>query len=167
MWIGVMSAMISCADIKDVTSELTGDCMVDPVVIEVGQGELEFSMLSDGDEVMIVHGPQGGWHITGSIRVTGIGQIGRVNFRIQDMESGVYVTDYWYNVAMVMEDDCTGTFVNMTGFVNVAELEGEGSIPPDFLAGGSLKITMGADDFDDRSGSSSVVVVGLRDPQDM
>ena len=118
--------------------------------------------------VVVVHGPQGGWHITGAVRATGIGQIARIRYTIEHIESGVFVTDYDYNVAMVMEDDCVGTFTNMIGFITVSEMEGgDALLPPDLLEDQELRITMEVDDFGERSVVSSVIVVGERDPIDI
>ena len=96
---------IGCTTDGVVDIGLTGDCFVDPPVLEVGEGEHDFLTLERGDSVVVVHGPQGGWHITGAVRATGIGQIARIRYTIEHIESGVFVTDYDYNVAMVMEDD--------------------------------------------------------------
>ena len=148
--------------------ELTGDCFVDPPQLEIGEGESSFLPLSQGDNVVIVHGPQGGWHITGAVRATGIGQIARIRFSVEHLNSGVFVTDYDYNVAMVMEDDCTGSFINMTGFITVSEMEGgDVLLPPDLLEDEELRITMEVDDFGERSVVRSVTVVGERHPLDM
>lgn len=40
--------------------------------IELGTGEIEFTPLSDGDELLIVFGPQGGYHVEGAFRVAGV-----------------------------------------------------------------------------------------------
>lgn len=43
----------------------------DPVAV-LGTGELEFEPLADGDEIYVVLGPQGGYHLNGSVRVQGV-----------------------------------------------------------------------------------------------
>ncbi len=40
--------------------------------VELGTGTTAFTPLGDGDEVYIVQGPQGGYHLDGSVRATGI-----------------------------------------------------------------------------------------------
>ena len=40
--------------------------------IEVGTGEREFEPLEDGDDILIIQGPQGGFHVLGSFLVTGV-----------------------------------------------------------------------------------------------
>jgi len=142
--------------------------MIDPTIVEVGEGEEEFESLEDGDSVMLVHGPQGGWHVTGAVRATGFGQIARLHYSVQDLESGVYVTDYSYNVAMVMEDECVGTFFNLIGFVTIAELGGgDELIPPDLLEGNELEMKIIVENFNGRVGEASVTVIAERDPQDL
>lgn len=39
--------------------------------VEVGSGELAFASLVDGGEILVVHGPQGGYHLVGSVRARG------------------------------------------------------------------------------------------------
>ena len=35
----------------------------------IGTGEYAWESISTGDEITMVHGPQGGWHILGSVRI--------------------------------------------------------------------------------------------------
>ena len=44
---------------------------VSPVAL-LGSGEWEWEDLTEGDEVPVIQGPQGGFHILGSVRVAGI-----------------------------------------------------------------------------------------------
>jgi hypothetical protein len=44
---------------------------VEPAIL-LGTGESEFVALDDGDDIEIVFGPQGGYHVLGSIRVQGV-----------------------------------------------------------------------------------------------
>jgi hypothetical protein len=39
------------------------------LAVDIGTGEISFEPLSDGGEVTLVHGPQGGFHIWTSVRV--------------------------------------------------------------------------------------------------
>lgn len=45
--------------------------VLDPA-IEIGTGDVEFEPLRDGDECLIIFGPQGGYHFWASMRVQGI-----------------------------------------------------------------------------------------------
>jgi hypothetical protein len=43
-----------------------------PPQAELGTGELEFETIADGDPMLVVHGPQGGYHLVGAMRASGI-----------------------------------------------------------------------------------------------
>ncbi|HUH03145.1 MAG TPA: hypothetical protein VML75_14210 [Kofleriaceae bacterium] len=43
-----------------------------PPMAELGTGELEFETIGDGDPMLVVHGPQGGYHLVGAMRASGI-----------------------------------------------------------------------------------------------
>ena len=43
-----------------------------PPRVELGTGEADFESLADGDDIEVVLGPQGGFHLVGSARVGGI-----------------------------------------------------------------------------------------------
>ena len=43
-----------------------------PLLIELGTGEWEWEPISDGGELPVIQGPQGGFHFLASVRVSGI-----------------------------------------------------------------------------------------------
>ena len=43
-----------------------------PPAIEMGTGEWDWEALEDGQEIDVIQGPQGGFHLLGSVRVAGI-----------------------------------------------------------------------------------------------
>ena len=52
---------------------LTQGCASSAIpAVEIGTGEIEFQPLDDGDMLDIIQGPQGGFHLLGSLRVKGI-----------------------------------------------------------------------------------------------
>ena len=40
--------------------------------LELGAGDIAFEPLDNGDPIDVIHGPQGGFHVLGSVRVNGI-----------------------------------------------------------------------------------------------
>ncbi len=50
----------------------TDDSNPEGPAVDIGTGELEFEPLADGDELAIILGPQGGYHLEGSLRTMGI-----------------------------------------------------------------------------------------------
>jgi len=43
-----------------------------PAIVELGTGAVDFEPLDDGDEILVTQGPQGGFHVLGSIRTQGL-----------------------------------------------------------------------------------------------
>ena len=43
-----------------------------PLLIELGTGEWDWEPISEGDEIPVIQGPQGGFHFLASVRVSGI-----------------------------------------------------------------------------------------------
>lgn len=50
----------------------SGDEDLGPASAEVGTGYLAFEPLADGDPILVTQGPQGGFHVLGSVRTTGL-----------------------------------------------------------------------------------------------
>ncbi len=40
--------------------------------LEIGTGDQDFEALHDGDDAVVIQGPQGGFHLLGSLRATGV-----------------------------------------------------------------------------------------------
>ncbi len=53
-------------------AQLIACASVDGPMIDLGTGEYSFEPLSDGDEIDIIYGPQGGFHLLGSARIAEI-----------------------------------------------------------------------------------------------
>lgn len=53
------------------TSDDTGEIQYDPEIL-LGTGEYEWEELTDGGSVYVVFGPQGGYHLLGSVRTRGV-----------------------------------------------------------------------------------------------
>lgn len=58
--------------------------MPDEPVLELGTGTARFAPVSDGDELPMIRGAQGGWHVWASVRVTGMDvDVGSLRFTHQ------------------------------------------------------------------------------------
>jgi len=70
----VLWLLTSIACTGDEPNDDTDDTDVEPVPTEarLGTGTEEFVPVEDGDEITIVFGPQGGYHLDGSMRASGI-----------------------------------------------------------------------------------------------
>lgn len=136
-------------------------------VVEVGTGAAAFEPFGDPPSAVMVHGPQGGWHMLGSLRVTGLQQIVSVRYTITHQASGVVVADNQYRVGMLYDaDTCVGSYPGMYGYLNVTELvDGEADTPPELLSWQPVELCLEVDDGD-RAGAACGVVEALPDPMD-
>jgi hypothetical protein len=72
--VGTLAAgMLGCGsdsetDGTGIGSETLEECLQSDIVLSCGTGETSFVPLTDGMEVPMVHGPQGGWHIWTSVQ---------------------------------------------------------------------------------------------------
>src|SRR6185436_3266908 len=66
----MLLALLACAGTEDAAGDGAPlDCEAGEASADIGTGEYEWVDLSEGDDVTMVHGPQGGWHILGSVRI--------------------------------------------------------------------------------------------------
>ena len=59
----LLSLLLAC------TSEVSEPA---PLDARLGAGEWEWEALEDGGDIAVIQGPQGGFHILGSVRVSGV-----------------------------------------------------------------------------------------------
>ncbi len=137
-------------------------------VVEVGTGAAAFEPFGDPPTAVMVHGPQGGWHMLGSLRVTGLQQIVSVRYTITHQASGVVVADNQYRVGMLYDADaCVGSYPGMYGYLNVTALvDGAADTPPELLSWQPVELCLAVDDGE-RTGSACGVVEAVPDPMDM
>jgi hypothetical protein len=65
----LLIAWLGCAD-KQPAESTSKD--LGPLLVELGTGEWEWEPLEAGGEIPVIQGPQGGFHLLGSVRVSGI-----------------------------------------------------------------------------------------------
>jgi len=138
----------------------------------VGNGELGHVSLVEGQEVVMVHGPQGGWHIWYSFVVYGFAS--QVSYRVtgRDEDLGLDIVDQSASVAPVPLEsiECGAQVWGIFGYLPVdTEVTGEAAWPPNYLAGHD--VTMGVEVMDEGgAGASSSHAVRVRtvcDPIDV
>ena len=156
----------------DVDADDTGNtgpsCSDDPPRVEIGTGDSEFESLMEAEPVVMVHGPQGGWHMLGSVRTHNMHNIIEVHFTVTDVESGVRVSDNNYRVAVVEDAECTGYYPGMYGYLDVAELATDvASRPPEVLGYKLVDIEMSVTDYEGREMTETLRVTAQPDPVDL
>jgi hypothetical protein len=136
----------------------------------LGGGGQEFVALGEGDPVVMVHGPQGGWHIECGARFQGLVAPVELHWWITDLQTDTTVSESWLQVQpwAVPGDACAGDFTGMFGFLDVSDLEqGDLDTPPELLDGALLRISLEADDAEGAGVDTHVQVVAQPDPADV
>jgi hypothetical protein len=117
----------------------------------------------------MVHGPQGGWHMLGSVRISNMSEIVSVHFLITHQDSGVVVADNTYRVATIYDEaSCEGYYPGMYGYIYVEELtDGEADTPPELMSYDTVTFCMEVTDQEDRVVSDCLDIVATPDPVDI
>jgi hypothetical protein len=137
---------------------------LDPAV-EVGTGTKEFEVL--GDELEMVFGAQGGWHLTAAARVENTRNVVFLNTSVTHVDSGIEVTggDQYY-VQLVDDEQCVGTFPNLT-LVLFPELTELGDYAVHTMSCTEARIDICATDTAGRTACSSRTVFVHPDPDNV
>jgi hypothetical protein len=135
------------------------------------QGIESFLPMEDGDPVTMVHGPQGGWHVLGSLRAVGAPEIVSIHFTVTDAVDGWLVSDNLYELMLADGDDGAAYRLSMYGFLDVHEhAQGELNTPPELLGGKELRMQMDVRDAADPEGPATTGVlraIAALDPADL
>jgi hypothetical protein len=127
-------------------------CLSAPFELEGGLGERDFvAFPAEGTVVESTHGPQGGWHYWGAIRVRNSPQLLRIGMRLDDETAGVVLHDSTTNGLLVPIGggtawSCQGTFTAILGVMSPDPLLPAGCTDdcpslPEVLCGHSLRLT--------------------------
>jgi hypothetical protein len=136
--------------------------------VEIGDGNDPFVAIEDGSTHIMTHGPQGGWHMLASVRVTNTDDIVSIHYTADVLPEETRVSDNKYRVQLKDEGKCQGTYWNMYGYLDASALAvGDLDTPPELLCGKTIRLSMEIADADNRGGTASVEVQALNDPADL
>lgn len=110
---------------EDSETTVPDACPGDPA-IEIGSGDREFVTIADNDQLPLIHGPQGGNHILGALRVWNMNPIVLIHYTITRIDNGYLFSDNTYRLEMVPEAECQYYYINIYGYIGFAG-EGTGS----------------------------------------
>jgi len=156
-----------------IDSELWPDtappCFQHLPTLAVGTGIDAYSPLTDGEPLMMVHGPQDGWHMVGALTACHLPELISVRLMITDVPSAETVSDVSYYVALTeTQEVCCASVHNLYGYLNVDGLvQGEADTPPELLAGHELDVQLQASSSRGREVTSTVRVQAALDPVDV
>lgn len=164
---GGLSACFEGADTD--SGDAVHPCESGVPALELGEGEELFEALAPGDPVVMVHGPQEGWHITGAIRAWNTEDIVRLTYTVTvPAYDDATIVDQTYRFKLVPEGDCGGTQPALTGYIELDELtDDEKTEPHELLAYETVVMRM---HLTDEAGVDLVETLELQavpDPQDL
>ena len=135
--------------------------------VKVGGGADHFEEVADGAAVTMVHGPQGGWHVLGSARISFTVPLVRIHYEIEVPGRAVRVSDNNLSVMIVEDSACSGYYPGMYGYLDVSAIaEGEADTPPEVLAGETIVLRMTIEDAEGRTATDDLSAVAALDPMD-
>jgi len=109
-------------DDDDTTTSGTHVCHTDPLALQVGTGIVMFEPLTQGAEVIIVHGPQGGWHIDIGGEVGGTTDLIEISSVITRNSTGVVIAGDQQPSRIALpgwsSETCLGAFYGITTYVD-------------------------------------------------
>jgi hypothetical protein len=148
-------------------SDTGGPCQQAAASVEIGTGDSTFVSLAEDDPVIMVHGPQGGWHMLGSVRVRHTTPVVNIRFLIET-EASEIIADNNLNVLLIDEGDCQGLYPGMYAYLDVGALSvGENDTPPELLSYARLRMIGTVTDQQGRVATDERWVTAVPDPQDV
>jgi hypothetical protein len=152
---------------SDTAIDTDDPCFASDPVLSIGTGETSFKALDDGDELTMVHGPQGGWHILGSVQVANTTDRVVIDFTLTDVETDSQLAANNYYVGLIDQRKCTQIYPGMFAYLTVGTLaSGNCDTPPEVLSGRTIRIDMTAKDQTGRTANATLEVVAAPDPKD-
>ena len=149
------------------TTAPTGDDGCAAPAVRLGTGADAFEALSEGDPLVLVHGPQGGWHVDVSVQVRGLGEVVVLAATLREVGTGVQLGGDQPDAYVTLSpmDACWGEHVGLRTYVDDPE-----DVDQSRICGWSgAPLTLSVAVADARSGTSleaEVPVVGALDAYD-
>lgn len=161
-------------DDDDTTTGPAHACHTGTPTLSIGNGAGMFTPLATGADVVLVHGPQGGWHIDLGGEVSGFSDLVEVEGYVRVAGEGRTIAGEEQQpsrLALVGWSDstCSGTFYDVRAFV-----DDEGQSTLDYICaldGAPLEIEITVTDLADPTGAWSATetlsAVAALDPNDV
>ena len=146
-------------------------CRCEQASLEIGTGEDLFEPLAEGADLMMVNGPQGGWHLLTAIQPLNTRDVVSVNAQVfHDATDTPVTTELVYRVQLVKDaaEPCVGGFPNMYLYLEPSEMDGgAGGTPPELLSCETLRIEMTLTDTGGRVLQAVKRVRAVPDPRNV
>ena len=93
------------------------DCTDAPPSVEVGNGSPDHVAFVDGAPIIMVHGPQGGWHVWISLAFTNLDAAVEIHVTVTDTTRGELMSDLNYTMQTGAPVACVATLGGLFGFL--------------------------------------------------
>lgn len=141
-------------------------CRCEEPWAEIGTGLEGYEEIGP-DGLEMVHGPQGGWHLPGALKVANTRNVIRIWAQVRDSDSGIAVTEELnYHVQLVDTGECQGVFPNMYLYLDTWLLD-DSMTPGMLLSCRDLVIEMCVTDTSGHDFCTEKEVFALPDPTDV
>jgi hypothetical protein len=144
---------------------LAKHCRCEEGSVAPGTGEESFEGLSDGDDLVLVHGPQGGWHVEAALQTSNLLSIIQFEARLEDAEGRILTTPTFSRLEVDRPTPCVGEAWGYNLFIDPVVLSG--ATAPEALACTDARMTICAEDSVGRGGCTEVWVRIVPDSMDV
>lgn len=144
-------------------------CRVSPAQVLAGTGESGYAPLTPAQDLKMVFGPQGGWHLWGGLLAQNVSSLAVLDFSITDVATSIEVHRSRINIGLQplvgSTWACEGTYAGLLGVLGTTELTGDPMVnPPQALCGREVELRYELHHpTGDAMGSGSVRVVAQPD----
>lgn len=144
-------------------------CAADPCdrpTVEVGTGADAFTPVTEGDAIPIIFGPQGGWHLWGAFRDTGLDPVVTVSYTIRRAADDAPLSDSLFTVATVRDGECAGTFAGLQGVLTLEHVDHAPEDNPETLLDGvEVVLRIALEDVAGLTAADEVTLVAEAQPR--
>jgi hypothetical protein len=148
-------------------------CFSHNATVEIGEtlydadGRPTWTPMEEGSQQIMVHGPQGGWHVLAAAWVEHSDPIVELIYTVFAVDYDTEVSYGDFRVMLVTAEECAGYYPAMYGILDVSSLaNGEADTPPEILAGTTLRLHMTMIDQSGRTAEDERTIIAKLDPQD-
>jgi hypothetical protein len=149
--------LLACTATKESGTDDSVDpsaCFQEPPTAEIGTGEYSFEELTEGQDIQMQHGSQGGEHILGSLRLWNMDPVVVIHYYILREDTSDNISDQTFRVQMLPEGECQYVYAGMYGYLGfIAELVGDAN-----PVGHNVILHMEAEDTGGRSASAQITL---------
>lgn len=134
-------------------------CLTETALADVGTGDREFEALTDGDDIPVIHGSQGGNHILGSLRLWHMAPIVLIHYTLTLVEGEILFSDNLYRLQMLPEDTCQSVYIGLYGYIGFIGEGQDPNYPVDSIMQREVRLAMTAEDTEGNTASDAVIVI--------